>query len=249
MKMQAHRGVSTECPENTMPAFQRVAEQGYPIIELDPKFTSDDICVVLHDHTINRTCRTLDGQSFKENISIDALTFAQSQELDAGLWFSEEFKGTKIPTLKEVLNFARENGIHIKIDNVFTRFPEHQQQILFDVVAASGADAGFTCPDIETVKKIVARFPKVTIHYDGYVDKATLQQINALLQKNHLIIWLPFDNDITAWCKFPKANKEMCDMAHKYGEVGVWILHEEADRQAAEAMGADIIETTGSLKP
>ena len=249
MKMQAHRGVCTECPENTMPAFQRAAEQGYPIIELDPKFTSDDICVVLHDYTINRTCRTLDGQSFEENISIDALTFAQSQELDAGLWFSEEFKGTKIPTLKEVLNFARENGIHIKIDNVFARFPEHQQQILFDVVAASGADAGFTCPDIETVKKIVTRFPKVTIHYDGYVDEAALQQIKALLQENHLIIWLPFDNDITAWCKFPKANKEMCDMAHKYGEVGVWILHEEADRQAAEAMGADIIETTGSLKP
>ena len=116
-------------------------------------------------------------------------------------------------------------------------------------VAKITLDAGFTCPDIETVKKIVARFPKVTIHYDGYVDEAALQQINALLQKNHLIIWLPFDNDITAWCKFPKANKEMCDMAHKYGEVGVWILHEEADRQAAEAMGADIIETTGSLKP
>ena len=249
MKMQAHRGVSTEYPENTMPAFQRAAEQGYPIIELDPKFTSDDICVVLHDYTINRTCRTLDGQGFKENISIDALTFSQSQELDAGLWFGEEFKGTKIPPLSEVLAFAKGKGIHIKIDNVFVRFPEHRQQILFDVVAASGADAGFTCPDIETVKKIVTRFPKVTIHYDGYVDEAALQQINALLQENHLIIWLPFDNDITAWCKFPKANKEMCDMAHKYGEVGVWILHEEADRQAAEAMGADIIETTGSLKP
>ena len=131
----------------------------------------------------------------------------------------------------------------------FVHFPEHQQQILFDVVEASGADAGFTCPDLETVRKVVTRFPKAAIHYDGFVDEPTLQQIQALLQENHLIIWLPFDNDITAWCKFPKANKEMCDMAHKYGEVGVWILHEEADRQAAEAMGADIIETTGSLKP
>ena len=249
MKMQAHRGVCTECPENTMPAFQRAAEQGYPIIELDPKFTSDDICVVLHDYTINRTCRTLDGQSFAENISIDTLTFAQSQELDAGLWFGEEFKGTKIPPLSEVLAFAKDKGIHIKIDNVFVHFPEHQQQLLFDIVESSDADAGFTCPNLETVRKVVTRFPKATIHYDGFVDEPTLQQIQALLQENHLIIWLPFDNDITAWCKFPKANKEMCDMAHKYGEVGVWILHEEADRQAAEAMGADIIETTGSLKP
>ena len=249
MKMQAHRGVCTECPENTMPAFQRAADQGYPIIELDPKFTLDNICVVLHDYDINRTCRTLDGSAFEEKISIENLTFAQSQELDAGLWFGEEFKGTKIPSLKEVLAFAKANGIHIKIDNVFVHFPEHQQQILFDIVEASGADAGFTCPNLETVRKVVTRFPKATIHYDGFVDEPTLQQIQALLQENHLIIWLPFDNDITAWCKFPKANKEMCDMAHKYGEVGVWILHEEADRQAAEAMGADIIETTGSLKP
>ena len=81
------------------------------------------------------------------------------------------------------------------------------------------------------------------------IDGNAYKLIEQWLKENHLIVWLPFDNDITAWCKFPKANKEMCDMAHKYGEVGVWILHEEADRQAAEAMGADIIETTGSLKP
>lgn len=249
MKMQAHRGVSTECPENTMPAFQRAAEQGYPIIELDPKFTSDDVCVVHHDLSINRTCRTADGAKFEESRPIAQVTWEELKTLDAGIWFSEEFTGTKVPLLREVLAFAKEKGIHIKIDNIFTRFPEYQQHLMFDIAEASGADAGFTCPDPETVKKVVGRFPKATIHYDGFVDEPTLQQVQALLNENHLIIWLPFDNDITAWCKFPKANKEMCDMAHKYGEVGVWILHEETDRKAAEAMGADIIETTGSLKP
>ena len=127
MKMQAHRGVCTECPENTMPAFRRAAEQGYPIIELDPKFTADNVCIVLHDWNINRTCRTADGNSFEEAIPVETLTFSQTQQLDAGLWFGEEFKGTKIPLLKEVLAFAKEQNIHIKIDNVFLRFPEHQQ--------------------------------------------------------------------------------------------------------------------------
>ena len=249
MKMQAHRGVCTECPENTMPAFQRALDQGYPIIELDPKFTLDNVCVVLHDYNINRTCRALDGSVFEEKISIETLTFEQSQELDAGLWFSEEFKGTKIPSLREVLAFAKEHSIHIKIDNVFARFPEHQQQILFDVVEASGADAGFTCPDIATIQKIVARFPNAAIHYDGYVDEETVIQVKACLKENPLIVWLPFDNDITAWSTMPKATPERCAMVKKYAQLGVWILHEEKDRALAEKLGVDIIETTGSLKP
>ena len=249
MKMQAHRGVCTECPENTMPAFRRAAEQGYPIIELDPKFTADDVCVVLHDRNINRTCRTVDGQAFEETIPVASLTFAQTQELDAGLWFSEEFKGTKIPLLREVLAFAKEKGIHIKIDNVLFTFPEHQQTILFDIVEASGADAGFTCPDLATIEKVVARFPKAAIHYDGYVDEETVIKVKSILKENHLIVWLPFDNKITAWCKMPKATPERCAMVKQYAELGVWLLHEESDRMLAEVLGADIIETTGSLKP
>lgn len=249
MQMQAHRGVCTECPENTMPAFRRAVQQGYPIIELDPKFTADDVCIVLHDFTVNRTCRTAEGEAFVEKIPVADLTWEQVQALDAGLWFGEEFRGTKVPQLAEVLAFARENGVHIKIDNVFAGFPAHRQQLMFDIVAASGADAGFTCPNIDTVKNVVARFPKATIHYDGLVTEEILREVTAALAENPLVAWLPFDNKITAWCKLPKVSKESCAMAHKYGRVGVWILHEEEDRQAAEAMGADIIETTGSLKP
>ena len=249
MQMQAHRGVCTECPENTMPAFERAAQQGYPIIELDPKFTADDVCVVHHDLSINRTCRTADGAKFEEPRPIAQVTWDELKTLDAGMWFAKEFTGTKVPLLREVLAFAKKKGIHIKIDNIFARFPEYQQQLMFDIVAASGCDAGFTCPDIATVKSVVGRFPKATIHYDGFVDEATLENVSAALAENPLIVWLPFDNAITAWCKLPKANKEMCDLAHKYGRVGVWLLHEEEDRRAAESFGADIIETTGSLKP
>ena len=250
MQYQAHRGVCTECPENTMPAFRAAAEQGYPIIELDPKFTADDVCVVLHDYNINRTCRTADGKEFEDKISIETLTWEQSQQLDAGLWFGEEFKGTKIPALKEVLEFAREKGIHIKVDNVFLHFREDQQQILFDVAERSGADVGFTCPTLEAVQKVVARFPKAAIHYDGFVDEETVLAVKGALKENKLIVWLPFDNKITAWCKMPKATAERCAMVKKHADLlGVWLLHEKEDDRLAHALGADIIETTGSLKP
>lgn len=249
MQLQAHRGVCTECPENTMPAFRKAAEQGYPIIELDPKYTADDVLIVHHDVVLFRTCRTEDGQVPDESLSIYNLSWAEVQKLDVGLWFSPEFKGTRIPKLEEVLTFAKEHSIHIKIDNVFTSFPDLQQDLLFDLVEASGADVGFTCPNLATVEKIVARFSKAPIHYDGYVDEATLQQVKAALKENSLIVWLPFDNKVTSWCQMPKATPERCAMVKKYARLGVWLLSEESERVAAEAMGADIIETTGALKP
>ena len=61
MLYQAHRGVGTEYPENTMPAFRAAVEQGYALIELDPCFTLDGQCAILHDRTLNRTCRTASG--------------------------------------------------------------------------------------------------------------------------------------------------------------------------------------------
>lgn len=249
MLHQAHRGVCTECPENTMPAFLRAVEQGYPVIELDPKFTADDICVVLHDWDINRTCRTAAGAQIEAQTPVSSLTFAQTQELDAGIWFAPEFQGTKIPTLMEVLILAKAHRLHVKIDNVFAHFPQFRQQILFDIVEASGADVGFTCANDATVETVVARFPKATIHYDGFVDEDTVLRIRSLLRENPLTVWLPFDNAMTAWCTMPKATPQRCAMVKKYARLGVWILSEESERMAAEALGADLLETTGSLKP
>lgn len=35
IRLQAHRGVSSDAPENTISAFQMSIDQGYDIIELD----------------------------------------------------------------------------------------------------------------------------------------------------------------------------------------------------------------------
>ena len=61
VKLQAHRGVSAECPENTMPAFITAIEQGYNAIETDVMATKDNVLVLHHDATINRTARRADG--------------------------------------------------------------------------------------------------------------------------------------------------------------------------------------------
>lgn len=91
----AHRGASTVCPENTMPAFRRAIELGAHAIELDVQATRDGRLVVHHDLTLDRTTSG-HGPLF-------AADFDEVRALDAGSWFAPEFAGVRVPTLDEVL--------------------------------------------------------------------------------------------------------------------------------------------------
>lgn len=248
MIFQAHRGVSTEYPENTMPAFRAAWEQGYGIIETDPIFTADGQCVLFHDRTVVRTCRTPDGNAVPEQVAAE-MTYEALTALDAGLFMGEKFRGTKVPLLAEALAFVAEKGLHVKLDNKFERFTPEQKLKMFEIVKASGADAGFTCAKEENIRLVAEHFPNATIHYDGYVDEETVQKVQGLLKNNPLVIWLPLPSPLTAWVKVPVANRELCQMAKKYGKLGLWILETREELTQAEALGADIIETTGALKP
>ena len=249
MLFQAHRGVSTEYPENTMPAFVAAYEQGYQVIELDPLFTVDGQCVLFHDPTVCRTCRTAQGEEITQKIKAVDLTYAQLQELDAGIYMGEQFRGTKVPLLAEVLAYAARTKLHVKIDNKFEYFTPEQKQTLFAIVEAAGADVGFTCAQEENIRLVVERFANATIHYDGYVDEEKVKGVHALLNDNPLIVWLALPSELTAWVKVPTAIPELCDMVKQYGKLGLWILETEEQLQRAQALGADIIETTGAVKP
>lgn len=122
MKFQAHRGVSTENPENTMPAFIAAIEQGYTTIELDVSATKDNQFVLSHDDTINRTGRRENGEMISDEINLKDITYPELLQYDFGSWFSKKFKGTKIPLFEDVLKLADERGIILKIDNKYVRF-------------------------------------------------------------------------------------------------------------------------------
>ncbi len=91
----AHRGASGTCPENTLVAFARAAALGAHMIELDVQLTRDGEVVVMHDWTLERTT---DGAG-----AVSDRTLAEIRRLDAGAWFGPAFRGTRVPTLAEVL--------------------------------------------------------------------------------------------------------------------------------------------------
>ena len=124
IEFQAHKGVSSECPENTMSAFRCAVMQGYSVIELDLEYTKDNKIVVLHDKLINRTARNNDGTPLDGEININEITYEDALQYDFGVAVSNKYRGEKIPLFEEVLKMAKETKIHLKIDNKIQSFPE-----------------------------------------------------------------------------------------------------------------------------
>jgi glycerophosphoryl diester phosphodiesterase len=108
----AHRGASGHAPENTMAAFRRAVELGATFIETDLQITRDAQVIAIHDFTLDRTT-TGKGQ-------VHLLTLDQIRALDAGSWYSGAgvgaFAGERVPTLGEILDFAKEHDIIIYLE-------------------------------------------------------------------------------------------------------------------------------------
>jgi glycerophosphoryl diester phosphodiesterase len=78
-----------------MAAFRRAVDAGADMIEFDVRMTRDFELVVHHDRNLGRTS---DGSG-----RIWELTLDEMRNVDAGAWYSREFSGERIPTLRQVL--------------------------------------------------------------------------------------------------------------------------------------------------
>ena len=76
-----------------------------------------------------------------------------------------------------------------------------------------------------------------------------MENLKAQIKQNPLVIWLPLPSPLTSWVKVPVATEELCALAKRYGKLGLWILETQEQLKEAKRLGADIIETTGALKP
>lgn len=249
MLFQAHRGVSTEYPENTMAAFRAAAAQKYDIIETDPSVTADGEIVLFHDKTLARTCRLPNGEPLPEDRPVRETTFAELRGLDAGLFKGETFRGERVPLFTELLAFSAETGIPLKIDNKVARFSEAEQDTIFALVRESGAPVGFTCANFSYLARVLAAVPDAPIHYDGEVSEPILRQLRDLCGNRPLTVWLPMKSRLTSWVKVAFADEPLCRLVKQYAALGLWILDSDDELAEAQRLGADVIETTGSVKP
>jgi len=110
-----HRGASKYAPENTMASFEMALNQGADGFELDTMLSADEIPVVIHDRTVDRTT---DGSG-----KVDQLCTENLRILDAGTGFSANFTNEKIPLLEEVfIRFKNRALINVELKNYHNPF-------------------------------------------------------------------------------------------------------------------------------
>ena len=104
----AHRGYSDIAPENTLPAFALAKKLGFKYVEADVAFTKDNVPVMIHDDTINRTSN---GSGTVGNLNYQDLL-----NYDFGSWKDSKYTGTKIPTFTEFILLCKNIGLHPYIE-------------------------------------------------------------------------------------------------------------------------------------
>lgn len=122
----AHRGARSLAPENTMPAIRKAWELGADGIEVDIRLSSDNIPVLHHDVTLERTTDVADKYPDRSFLPLSTFSFAELQRLDAGSWFLRKdpfdqikngtiataelanLASARIPSLGEILHFIRD---------------------------------------------------------------------------------------------------------------------------------------------
>lgn len=241
IQFRAHRGVSAYAPENTMPAFEEAVAQKIEFIETDPQFTKDGVIVLMHDSTINRTCRNADGTEIQMPLRVCDLTYKELLQYDAGIRKGEQFRGTKIPTLEELLAFAEGKDVIIELDK---KIPTKDMDALLDIVEKYDTQVAFFCADVERIQKVQSRFQDARIVYEGLTREEDLQAVTSLVKSENLIIWVYLDKpNFSSWLEpLRLTSPETCARVKKYGRLGIGNINHTFDVREALQYDPDVIE-------
>jgi glycerophosphoryl diester phosphodiesterase len=113
-----HRGFSGRYPENTLIAFRKALRVPVDIIEFDVRSSRDDVPVILHDETIDRTSN---GTGLPRDHTLEEL-----RQLNFSHWHAAQRDGHRlerpaypdvtIPTLEEALDCLKgKAGLNIQV--------------------------------------------------------------------------------------------------------------------------------------
>ena len=118
----AHRGTIYWAPELTEAAFRWARNTGADYVELDVRYSKDQVMVIMHDATFNRTTDVAVKFPGREKDPVESFTFEEIMQLDAGIRFNENrpdqaregFIGQDVLVMEDVFRIAE--GKRIKRD-------------------------------------------------------------------------------------------------------------------------------------
>ena len=107
-KLIAHRGGGTLAPENTLAAIRDGHARGYRAVEFDVMLAKEDVPVLMHDDTLERTTN---GHG-----ALADFTAQQLGALDAGSWRDARFKDEPVPQFDAVAQLCIELGMFANVE-------------------------------------------------------------------------------------------------------------------------------------
>ncbi len=173
--IEAHRGDSTNAPENTLAAFRAAVALGAQWIELDVHPTSDGALVVIHDDTVDRTTN---GSGAVRDLTLDEV-----RRLNAGAWFGAEFAGEPVPTLAEVFELVAPTATRLNIEIKSSPPGLDVPRAVVELLRRFGKEREYVVSsfDLPALLEVRAMAPEVTLALIGHGP-----EILPLAQRHHL---------------------------------------------------------------
>ncbi len=141
--LYALRGVSRECPENTIASIRAAICQGYDGVILDVQVTADGVPVL------------------GRNTNVSDLPFAQVRRMDVGEAFAPRFRGETVPKLSDALTLAKNAGVKVCLN--MDLVPRERERDVFALVP----DGMFTFRDPQRVLGAAKAVPGARLGYWG----------------------------------------------------------------------------------
>ncbi|MCE3607480.1 glycerophosphodiester phosphodiesterase [Massilia sp. P8910] len=104
----AHRGGGKLAPENTIAGLRCGLAHGFRAVEFDVMLARDGVPVVMHDPYLGRTVA---GSGNVYNYAA-----AELVTMDAGSWFSAQYRGETVPLFTQFVQFCKDNRIWMNIE-------------------------------------------------------------------------------------------------------------------------------------
>ena len=223
--IMAHRGYSELCPENTLPAFKECVDRDFQAAELDVQMLADGTIIVLHDDSFKRTT------GYDKNVW--EATYDEIKDLDNGSFFDEEFRGTKIPTLDEVIKLAKTSK-DVLFLNIEIKRTGHDDGIVQKVIDIIGQNdfysyCDITSQDYATLEEVREIDPNVLTAYTSVIGIGDIETLDAadIISINETF-----------------ATYENIERIHHAGKyVFVWTVNEEDTMQQLVSLNVDAILT------
>lgn len=276
LDIEAHRGGRALFPENTLVSFANALSMGVTTLELDIGVTRDGVIVVSHERGLNPDlARGADGKYVAApgtpfvKLSLDEVKQFDVGQIRPGSTYAAQFpgqhavSGTKIPTLKEVIDLVRRSGDRRVRLNIETKIdpnhpdespsPERFVALLLDFLRAEKfADRvmvqSFDWRTLQLVQKLAPEIPTVYLTLQTgrdptvFADKASewTAGFNPAEHGNSIPRTIKAAGG-AVWSPYARdLTPELVSESHALGlKVVVWTANEPADIARLIEMGVD----------